>query len=55
MSTDYYMGHKELRHDRHMVSLLTDHPGDYMKYRRKILVEDVAVEGIIRKTCKEMI
>ncbi len=50
------MARKELRHDRHTVSLLTDHARITPKYREKILVGDVAlvVEGIIRKTCKEM-
>ncbi len=47
---------KELRHNRHTVSLLTDHMVITPKYRGKILVGDVAlaVEGIIRTTCKEM-
>ncbi len=48
------MARKELRHDRHMVSLLTDHMVITPKYRGKILVGDVTVEGIIHKTCKEM-
>ena len=50
------MARKELRHDRHTVSLLTDHMVITPKYRRKILVGDVAlaVEGIIRTTCNEM-
>jgi len=50
------MERKELRHDRHTVSLLTDHIVITPKYRGKILVGDVALvlEGIIRKTCKEM-
>ena len=50
------MARKELRHDRHTVSLLTDHMVITPKYRGKILVGDVAlaVEGIIRTTCKEM-
>ena len=50
------MERRELRHDRHTVSLLTDHMVITPKYRGKILVGDVAlvVEGIIRKTCKEM-
>ena len=46
----------ELRHDRHTVSLLTDHMVFSPKYRGKILTDDVAMvtEGLIRKTCKEM-
>ena len=32
---------KELRHDRHTVSLLTDHMVFSPKYRAKILVGDV--------------
>jgi len=50
------MERRELRHDRHTVSLLTDHMVFSPKYRGKILVGDVALalEGIIRKTCKEM-
>ncbi|KAF5415215.1 MAG: hypothetical protein C5S48_06420 [Candidatus Methanogaster sp.] len=50
------MEQRELRHDRHTVSLLTDHMVITPKYREKILVGDVAlaVEGIIRTTCKEM-
>ncbi len=47
---------KELRHDRHTVSSLTDHMAFSPKYRGKILTEDIALaaEGIIRKTCKEL-
>jgi hypothetical protein len=47
---------KELRHDRHTVSLLTDHLVFFPKYRGKMLVGDVAMiaEWIICKTCKEM-
>ncbi len=47
---------KELRHDRHTVSLLTDHMVFSPKYRGKILVGDIAMiaEGIICKTCKEL-
>ncbi len=47
---------KELRHDRHTVSLLTDHMVITPKYRGKILVGDVGLvtEAIIRKTCNEM-
>lgn len=47
---------KELRHDRHTVSLLTDHIVITPKYRRKILTDEVTfvTEAIIRKTCVEM-
>ncbi len=47
---------RELRHDRHTVSLLSDHMVFAPKYRGKILVDDVAMiaEGIICKTCLEM-
>jgi len=47
---------KELRHDRHTVSLLTDHMVFAPKYRGKILTGDVAMitEGILCKTCKEL-
>jgi hypothetical protein len=47
---------RELRHERHTVSLLTDHMVFSPKYRGKIPVGDVAlaVEGIIREICKEM-
>jgi putative transposase len=47
---------KELRHDRHTVSLLTDHMVITPKYRGKILVGEVGflTEAIIRKTCKQM-
>ncbi len=50
------MNRKELRHDRHTVSLLTDHLVFSPKYRGKMLVGDVAMiaEGIICKACKEM-
>ena len=51
------MERRELRHDRHTVSLLTDHIVFSPKYRGKILVEKMialAVEGIIRKIGKEM-
>jgi len=50
------MNWKELRHDRHTVSLLTDHMVFAPKYRGKMLVGDVAMicEGIICKTCVEM-
>jgi hypothetical protein len=44
---------KELRYDRHTVSLLTDHMVFSPKYRGKILIDEVAflAEAIIRKTC----
>jgi putative transposase len=47
---------KELRHDRHTVSLLTDHIVFSPKYRGKVLVGDVAMlaEAILRKTCIEL-
>ena len=47
---------KQLRHDRHTVSLLTDHMVFSPKYRGKVLVGEVAMvaEAIIRKTCKEL-
>jgi putative transposase len=51
------MGRRELHHDQHMVSLLTDHKVFSPKYHGKILVDKtiaLAVEGIIRKICKEM-
>ncbi|MEA1894074.1 MAG: IS200/IS605 family transposase [Euryarchaeota archaeon] len=51
------MERKELRHDRHTVSLLTDHMVFSPKYRGKILVEKtiaLALDGIIRKTCKDL-
>ncbi len=46
----------ELRHDRHTVSLLTDHLVFSPKYRGKVLDGEVAeaVEEIIRKNCKEL-
>ena len=47
---------KELRHDRHTVSLLTDHMVFGPKYRGKVLVGKGAIvaEAIIRKICKEL-
>jgi putative transposase len=47
---------KELRHDRHTVSLLTDHMVFSPKYRGKVLVGEVAMlaKAMIRKTCKEL-
>lgn len=46
---------KELRHNIHTVSLLTDHMVITPKYRGKILVGEVGLvtKAIIRKTCKE--
>ncbi|MDI6886962.1 MAG: transposase, partial [archaeon] len=46
----------DLRHDRHTVSLLTDHLVFSPKYRGKVLEGDVAeaAEEIIRETCKEL-
>jgi len=46
----------DLRHDRHTVSLLTDHLVFSPKYRGKVLLGDVAeaAEGLIRETCKEL-
>jgi putative transposase len=46
----------DLRHDRHTVSLLTDHLVFSPKYRGKVLLGDVAevAEEIIRGTCKEL-
>jgi hypothetical protein len=46
----------DLRHDRHTVSLLTDHLVFSPKYRGKVLLGDVAEEAeeIIRETCKEL-
>src|SRR3990170_5048449 len=47
---------RNLRHDRHTVSLLTDHMVFAPKYRGKILTGDVAMitEGILCKTCQEL-
>ncbi len=52
---DKVTGH-ELRHDRHTVSLLTDHLVFSPKYRGKVLESEVAeaAEEIIRETCKEL-
>ncbi|MBC8520379.1 MAG: IS200/IS605 family transposase, partial [Methanomicrobia archaeon] len=46
----------DLRHDRHTVSLLTDHLVFSPKYRGKVLEGEVAeaAEGIIRENCKEL-
>ncbi|MEA3281342.1 MAG: IS200/IS605 family transposase [Euryarchaeota archaeon] len=51
------MEYKELRHDRHTVSILTNHVVFLPKYRGKILVEKtivLALDSIIRKTCKDL-
>ena len=47
---------QDLRHDRHTVSLLTDHLVFSPKYRGKVLEGEVAeaAEEIIRGTCKEL-
>jgi REP element-mobilizing transposase RayT len=47
---------KELRNDRHTLSLLTDHMVFSPKYMGKVLDGDVAMlaEAMIRKTCKEL-
>ena len=46
----------DLRHDRHTVSLLTDHIVFSPKYRGKVLEGEVAeaAEDIIRENCKEL-
>jgi len=46
----------DLRHDRHTVSLLTDHLVFSPKYRGKVLEGEVAeaAEEIFRETCKEL-
>ncbi len=51
-----YGNYQKLCHDRHTVSLLTDHLVFCPKYRGKILIGDIAMvaEGIICKTCVEM-
>lgn len=41
----------ELRHDRHIVSLLTDHMAFSPKYMGKVAM---LVEAIIRMICKEL-
>ena len=50
------MARRELLHDRHTVSLLTDHMVFSPKYRGKILAGVVALarDGIIRKTCEDL-
>ncbi len=52
---DGYGNRKELRHDRHTVSLLTDHMVITPKYRGKILTGEVGfvAEAVIRGTCAE--
>ena len=47
---------RNLRHDRHTVSLLTDHLVFSPKYRGKVLEGEVAeaAEEIIRENCKEL-
>jgi len=57
MSSDVaYMECRELRHDRHTVTLSTDHMVFSPKQPREILVGDVALalDDIIRKTCKDL-
>ncbi len=46
----------ELRHDRHTVSLLTDHLVFSPKYRGRVLEGEVAeaAEENIRENCKEL-
>ncbi|CAG0962277.1 MAG: hypothetical protein OIN90_19800 [Candidatus Methanoperedens sp.] len=48
------INNKKFRHDRHTVSLLTDHMFFTQKYRGKILTGDVTMitEGILCKTRK---
>ena len=47
---------RDLRHDRHTVSLLIDHLVFSPKYRGNVLEGKVAeaAEEIIRETCKEL-
>ena len=47
---------RDLRHDRHTVSLLTDHLVFSPKYRGWVLLGEVAeaAEEIIRNNCKEL-
>lgn len=47
---------QKLRHDRHTVSMLTDHLVFSPKYRETVLVDSIAVEAekIIREICNEM-
>ena len=51
------MGSRELCHDRHTATLSTDHTVFSLKQTWEILVEKtiaLALDGIIRKTCKEL-
>ena len=50
------MNRKELHHDRHTVSLQTDHLVITQKYRGKILTGEVGfiAEAVIRSTCAQM-
>ena len=54
---DRLTNRKGLRHDRHTVSLLTDHMVFAPKYRGKILTGDVALitEAIFVKPAKNLI
>lgn len=56
ITMDQRINRKELRHDRHTVSLLTDHLVITPKYRGKILTGEVAfvAEAIIRATRAEI-
>ena len=47
---------KQLRYDKHTISLLTDHMAFSPKYVEKVLVGEIAMvaEAIIRKTCKNL-
>lgn len=49
-------GMKELHHDRHTASLLTDHLVITPKYRGNILTGEVGfiAEAVIRSTCAQM-
>ena len=51
---DQRTNRKELRHDRHTVSLLTDHMVFAPKYRGKILIGEVALITELCMTCKEL-
>ena len=56
VSSDVHrMEQRELRHDRHTVSLLADHTVFSPKQSREILagVVALALDGVIRKTCKD--
>ena len=51
------MERRELCHDRHTATLSTDHTVFSPKQTREIIVEKMialALDGIIRKTCKEL-